>query len=205
MPWTYVGHRFILSKPPTHDPKLGPDEWVGGWLYTRDDIAGVGIGWHIVGVQAAIIILLTGGTVFTLRAREKSLKARSRQIVVVDDEPRVLEMLERAIRDWLKDVHVLTFQDSDNAWQELSRTDPDFFITDCNLPGLECEQFFSSLAMRKVKYPILVLSESDEGFLKLKECLLRCPDLNVTFLRKPFTVERFNQELRAHIGPKTKA
>ena len=50
--------------------------------------------------------------------------AKSR-IIIVDDEPIMLDMIETLLRDWRHEVTVLRFQNRDKAWQELLRCDSD--------------------------------------------------------------------------------
>ncbi|MEI2722731.1 MAG: response regulator [Verrucomicrobiota bacterium] len=59
--------------------------------------------------------------------QERQIRPR---IVVVDDEPVILEIIENLIRSWFEDAAVLLFQDGQAAWGELLRTDPDLLITD---------------------------------------------------------------------------
>jgi CheY-like chemotaxis protein len=88
--------------------------------------------------------------------------AKSR-IIIVDDEPIMLDMIETLLRDWRHEVTVLRFQNRDKAWQELLRCDPDLLITDMrsdNVPGRSGDYGMSGfellklLAERLVKYPV---------------------------------------------------
>ena len=143
-------------------------------------------------------------------------KTRPRRIVHVDDEGWLLEMASQLIRKRYKDVIIDTFQNGDKGWEELSRADPDLVITDLlnnNVPGRTPEaarsgygmtgyQLISHLARRDVKYPVLVLSGSlaKEGYEgRARE--YAGPNLNVSFLQKPFTPEQLYAELSKHFGP----
>jgi hypothetical protein len=72
VPFTYVRHQFILSEPNDYDPRLLKPDAADYHAYSK--VEDMRIAWHIVAVQAAAIILLTGGIVFTLRVRQKSRK-----------------------------------------------------------------------------------------------------------------------------------
>jgi hypothetical protein len=78
VPFTYVRHQFILSEPNRSEPRLekGDAEFANLVPNTHaySEAEDMRIAWHIVAVQAAAIILLTGGIVFTLRVRQKSRK-----------------------------------------------------------------------------------------------------------------------------------
>jgi Response regulator containing a CheY-like receiver domain and an HTH DNA-binding domain len=122
-------------------------------------------------------------------------RTRPPRIVVVDDESGPLEMFALLIRDWFKDVTLLEFSNSSDAWQELSRTDPDLLILDMPLTGVD---MLPLLAERKVKYPIFVTS----GIYGEKEMQQHAgPNLKVSCLFKPFTIEQFNRCLLTHVGP----
>jgi CheY-like chemotaxis protein len=130
----------------------------------------------------------------------QSRRTRPPRIVVVDDEPIMLDMVELQIRDWFKEATVLKFQEGNAAWQELLQIEPDLLITDWVHPGLTGADMFSRLAEKKARYPILVTS----GFAKenhLRDYVSR--SLNVTLLSKPYTKEQFNRELLVHVGAKT--
>lgn len=72
VPWTYVGHRFILSKPPRHDrnlDKIFKSDYYDIEVAILDD---VGIAWTIFAIQVAVSILVAGGVAFSLRTQRKS-------------------------------------------------------------------------------------------------------------------------------------
>ncbi len=122
-------------------------------------------------------------------------KPRPPRIVVVDDESFCLGMFSLLIRGWFKDVTLLEFSNSSDAWQELSRTDPDLLILDMPLTGLE---MLPLLSERKVKYPILATS----GLYQESDVRQQAdPKLNVSFLMKPFSAEQFYRCLLTHLGP----
>ena len=140
------------------------------------------------------------GMVTDALALAKRVQRPKPRIVVVDDEDWFLEMVERLIQSWFGEVTMLTFQNRDEAWQELLRADPDLLITDMNndnVPGRT--QYFGMsgwkmlplLAEKKAKYPILVVSGSFsmEG-VENKARQYAGPDLNVSFLAKHFTTEQ---------------
>lgn len=77
VPFTYVRHQFILSAPNDYDPRLLKRDLAlsdRNTLIEDSEVEDMRIAWHIVAVQAAAIILFTGGIVFTLRVRQKSRK-----------------------------------------------------------------------------------------------------------------------------------
>jgi DNA-binding response OmpR family regulator len=125
-------------------------------------------------------------------------KARPPRIVLLEDEHWLREMLDLAIHQCFRDANVLSFDDGDKAWQELLRVEPDLFITDINHPGkLYAGEMLQSLAAKNVKFPILVHSG-----LATEEEVRQCGgfDLNLSFLKKPYTAEQFYAELSKHLG-----
>ncbi len=129
--------------------------------------------------------ILSGMVADTLALAKKEPPRESGplRIVVVDDEPYCLEAFELIIRYWFKDVTLLLFSNSSEAWQELAREGPDLLILDMPLSGLE---ILPLLAEHKVKYPIVATS----AFYSEKEMRQHAdPKLNVSFLWKPFDAE----------------
>jgi DNA-binding NtrC family response regulator len=115
---------------------------------------------------------------------------RALRIVVLDDVEGPRRAYAVMLKGWYHRVEMLEFEDAHDAWQELSRTDPDLFITDIQHVGISCKEMLTRLAERKVKYPILVISAA----LSLYEEDVRRswgPSLNVSFLSKPISLEEF--------------
>ena len=122
---------------------------------------------------------------------------RPPKIVMVDDEPLLLELAEVVTRAWSKEVTLLCFQDGATAWEELLRADPDLLITDMNRDGMSGWKMLPLLAAKKVKYPILVHSgNATEDEVRL----CTGPNLNVTFLGKPWEAQQFCEQLSVLLG-----
>lgn len=126
---------------------------------------------------------------------------RPLRIVMLDDEPCVLDCLKLITEGWFRDATILTFGNSRGAMQELTREDPDLFTTDINHVGLCCTEMLQHLAVRRVKYPIFVISASaDSDTAKWLVRPLADQGLNLTLLPKPFLVDEFWWLLLTHIG-----
>jgi CheY-like chemotaxis protein len=121
---------------------------------------------------------------------------------VSDDQQNVTEALKSLLRLEYNDAEILTFTDAEEAWQELTRKDPDLFTTDWTHPKIRCGETLRLLAARKVKYPIFVITAYAE-WLKENDFPREFLDqgLNVTLLSKPFTVEQLRSLLSKHLGP----
>lgn len=136
------------------------------------------------------------------------------RIVILDDEegPRRAStaMLKHC---WPLGAEILEFEDAADAWRELLRADPDLFITDIAHPGMTCLEMLTELSEREVKYPVLVISarlgleleaekhpEAAAYIQQLKRDWR--PNLNVTFLPKPWTTTEFRSALDTALNNK---
>lgn len=120
---------------------------------------------------------------------------RELRIVIVDDDPTVLETLKLLVDSHFKNVSVVTFQDGDDAWRELSRVDPDLLMTDINHPGLNGSDMLTLLGKRNACYPIFVVSGSLTG-----ELVRDCHGLNVSFFAKPFAPTELTRHFSIHLA-----
>jgi CheY-like chemotaxis protein len=112
---------------------------------------------------------------------------RPLRIVSVNDEKILLELVEVIISGYFKAVIVQSFQDAEEAWQELSRSDPDLLITDDIMGKLDGEDIVRRLADRKAAYPIIVIQGYPEREQWVLDCVKRGED--VTLLRAPYRAE----------------
>lgn len=118
------------------------------------------------------------------------------RIVHVDDEEIILEMVKTIIGAKFN-VTIQSFQDSNEAWQELSRADPCLLITDDIMPGPTGEDLVRWLVQRQVPYPIIVTS----GWPPTEQWVRNYTETNpnITFLRCPFTTDELCKQLRQHL------
>jgi len=119
------------------------------------------------------------------------------RIVLVDDEKYMLQLLETYIQSWFDDVDLLQFQNGDDAWREMSETEPDLLITDWRHPGLDGGELLRKLAGKHVRTPVLMISAHDNDCIQ--EFL--ASGMKIVFLQKPFGVAQFWQALDGLIGP----
>jgi DNA-binding NtrC family response regulator len=124
---------------------------------------------------------------------------RPARIVWLDDELTLREAGGMILRLYFKDYALVECSTGDEAWGELSREDPDVFITDNHHTGLSVPEMLERLAENKAKYPVIIAS----AYQGLEERLLKCagPNLKVFFLTKPWTAEQLRQVLLIHLGP----
>ena len=71
-PWTYVRHRFVFSRPPENDARLDKvftaAEEKAITTVSVDDMQ---IGWPVIAVEDAVIILMAIGLIFTIRIQRR--------------------------------------------------------------------------------------------------------------------------------------
>jgi TPR repeat protein len=125
-------------------------------------------------------------------------KSRPIRITMVCSEPAPFQSLEFVIRLWFKDATFRLFQDNgEEAWQELSRIDPDLLIMADVMPVLRGEEIGRRLLDRKATYPIIVTSAFDPTEVWVREFASR--GLNVRFLAMPFSIEDVRKLLEASL------
>jgi len=104
---------------------------------------------------------------------------RDVQVLVVEDEPRMRELLERAMRGW--GFEVTTARSSEEAMRQSAEAIPDVIVLDLNLPGVDGLEFFARFRERYPMVQGIVLT----GFASL-ESARRAVHLDIVeFLTKP--------------------
>jgi hypothetical protein len=68
--WTYLGHRFLLSRPPAYDSSLVESLTKHDSLgFSNVEFNDIAIAWQVVGIEALVICLAATGVLYTLRRR----------------------------------------------------------------------------------------------------------------------------------------
>ena len=120
---------------------------------------------------------------------------RKPKLVCVDDEPLILEILERLVElrglDW--DVEV--FSDSLQAWDYLRLNEADIIVTDVSMPGLSGPDLVRRLRNNESTRdtPVVVLTGLHEASLKRQVLDLGATDL----LSKPIQPDELLARLRS--------
>jgi CheY-like chemotaxis protein len=102
------------------------------------------------------------------------------RIVLINDEPFIMELWTTLIRVYFKNPTILCFEDGDLAWQELLQIEPDLLITDMCHPGMDGWRMLSLLAARKVNYPIVVWTATTEH--AVRQCAADLSGLNLRII-----------------------
>lgn len=116
-------------------------------------------------------------------------------IVVMDENPGPVELMEVAIKHSFKNAVLQTFRDRSEGLRQLSALNPDLLIVEIVNAGKLDFKTLQSLADGKVTYPIVVTSGLEEPRLAVSAYASK--GLDVTFLPKPWKVENFIAVLEA--------
>lgn len=140
-------------------------------------------------------LLDTGKLCFDDGARdgpERCEQSRSNtppRIVVVTCVSGPLECCEVILRQSYQDAELALFEDSEEAWQHLSKNDPDLLITGTWFPRLKGKEIVERLMDRKAAIPMIVISTYDAEELWVREYASR--GLNIRFRGIPFELASF--------------
>jgi putative two-component system response regulator len=120
---------------------------------------------------------------------------RKPKIVCVDDEPVILEFLQRIVRLRGLDWAVESFTDSRLAWDYLRAGDADVVVTDVSMPGLSGPDLVRLLRDNEATQdtPVVVLTGLHESSLKRQVLDLGATDL----LAKPIQADDLLARLRS--------
>ena len=106
-------------------------------------------------------------------------------------------LFSNSLKDRTKDrFQFHKFTDGDQAWEELSKADPDVFITDISHLGSDGYELMKRLAAKKVTYPILVVTGYTDPAFEIF-CKKQYPKLKVTVIFKPFVAGDILKHLTA--------
>ncbi len=112
-------------------------------------------------------------------------------IVVIEDEPDLLELLEyRLQKEGFKVFAALSTQPVEKLLEEET---PDLMLVDRNLPGVEGSEFVAKLRKEGIDVPVIFLSakgseeEIEEGFLRGAD----------DYVRKPFSYRELMHRIKA--------
>ncbi len=120
-------------------------------------------------------------------------KSPLRRIVIVNNEEGPLKALALMIPRLFSDVTLLLYQDSVEAWQELSQRNPDLVITGSWFPVMKGKELVERVMDRKATYPIIVMSAFEPEELWVQDYASR--GLNTSFLPMPFNLETLQKLL----------
>jgi hypothetical protein len=141
--------------------------------------------------------IISGMVVDVIALANKGLSPR---IVIMDENPYPVELMQLAIKKWFRNAVLNIFQDRDNALQELPLLKPHLLIVEIVNAGKVDLRPFEDLVKRKVTYPVLAICGLDveinaETIVKAYSS----KGLKIVFLKKPFTTESFFRILETNL------
>jgi DNA-binding response OmpR family regulator len=118
----------------------------------------------------------------------------AKKILVIDDEPEMLNLIKFSLEQGGFEVH--TCDNGRTAWDEISRVKPDVLILDVMLPGIDgySLQLKMSQDAATKNLPIVVLTALEPS----KTLFQRFPQV-VGFMTKPFKPEELLQTVRTAV------
>lgn len=110
-------------------------------------------------------------------------KPRPLRVVMVDDDPDLLEVYMEVLRETFGQAEFVPFVRPLKALEELEQRDPDLLITGIKMPQMDGFQLIERLFARRVQYPILVLTAFSPAKEWVKHYARR--GHNIRFQQKP--------------------
>ncbi len=124
------------------------------------------------------------------------VERRGKRILVVDDEPHIVESLERILRKEGYSVEVA--RDGEEAWEAIQRDTYDCVIMDLRMPGTGGKELYRrveerdlGLARRVVFVTGDILNEETRGFIE---------GTGNGWLEKPFSLEELERRIQACVA-----
>jgi CheY-like chemotaxis protein len=122
-------------------------------------------------------------------------KPTSRTVLIVDDEPDILRLLQSVLAD--DGYEVIAAKNADTAIQEFGRLArcPDLLLVDVVMPGMSGPVLVEHLRGIEPDLKVLFMSGYDERHVVQRHVL----DKGFRLISKPFTVKSLRQEIDAVI------
>ncbi len=116
-------------------------------------------------------------------------------IMVVDDTPANLSLLEKMLQD--KGYHVLAFPGGKMALNAAAKSPPDLILLDINMPEMDgfevCKRLKADAALKEI--PVIFISSLTETADKIKAFSVGGMD----YVNKPFQFEEVNSRVQTHL------
>jgi two-component system alkaline phosphatase synthesis response regulator PhoP len=115
----------------------------------------------------------------------------SKKVLVVDDEPSIVTLLQYNLQQAGYDV--ITANDGEEGMQKAVREQPDLMILDLMLPKMDGMEVCKQLRQQKIMIPILMLTAKDDEFDKVLGLELGADD----YMTKPFSPREVLARIKA--------
>jgi len=114
----------------------------------------------------------------------------SRRILVVDDEPNIVDVITMALR--FHDFEVETAHDGMDALEKFTQFRPDLIVLDVMMPNLDGFEVARRLGEKRTDTPILFLTARDTTDDKVRGLTIGGDD----YMTKPFSIEELLARVR---------
>jgi DNA-binding NtrC family response regulator len=92
----------------------------------------------------------------------------SAHILIVDDDPALLEALPEALRLRVEGIEVDTCESASAALERIEHTDYDVIVTDIKMPGMDGLALLSTIKARRPAIPTLLITGHGERDLAVR-------------------------------------
>lgn len=112
------------------------------------------------------------------------------RILVVDDEPNIVDVISMALR--FHEFEVASAADGNEALDQVAAFRPDLIVLDVMMPGLDGFEVAKRLAERRTQVPIVFLTARDTTEDKIRGLTIGGDD----YMTKPFSIEELLARIR---------
>ena len=119
------------------------------------------------------------------------MTAKSKRILLVDDEPHIVDVVEYVLREYAFDV--VAAREGDAALRLFSDNPPDLVILDLNLPGISGLDLFREMRRLRPAVPVVMLTSRAEEIDRVVGLELGADD----YVTKPFSPRELAARVRA--------
>ena len=121
------------------------------------------------------------------------------RVLIVDDDPALLQALPEALRLRMNDVTVETADSAEAALERIDASDYDAIVTDIKMPGMDGLELLAQIRSRRPGTPTLMITGHGENELVVSALRGGASD----FLHKPidrdYFVAALYRAIRAHV------
>ena len=117
------------------------------------------------------------------------------RVLIVDDDPALLQALPEALRLRMDDVTVETADSAEAALERIDASDYDAIVTDIKMPGMDGLELLAEIRTRRPGTPTLMITGHGENDLVVRALRGGASD----FIHKPIDREYFAASLRRAI------
>ena len=109
-----------------------------------------------------------------------------RRILFVDDDPNILQGLQRSLRSMREDWEMIFVSDSREALKEISNGKYDVIVSDYKMPGMDGLELLGKIKQKYPEVKRILLSGQSES-----EVFERADELEHEYIEKPCKSEEY--------------